>query len=605
MCYCDPHACHRPVITTPQNIHPPMSDIPQNDSNSAATALAELQRMLLAGAASKLDANSTLPDAAAMLQMLTTGMADDTGHWSALNNRYYQEHLTLWQTYAGSAHDVNTPLPAPPVDRRFSAPEWQEPYFSYLAHSYLLSSRWLEELTASAKLEAHAKHKLAFYTKQLIDALSPANYPWSNPEAIKLAAATDGDSINQGLKNLAADIDQGLVSMSDATAFEVGRNLAITPGAVVYENEFMQLLQYQPQTTRVFKRPLVMVPPCINKYYILDLQPDNSYVQHAIAAGHTVFMVSWRNMPTAMGKATWDDYLEHGVMRAITVAQDICRTRQVNALGFCVGGTLLACALAVLRARGKNPVASVTFLTTMLDFSDTGELSVFIDEPYVCGREAEFAQGGVLQGRELALTFASLRANDLIWPYVVNNYLKGRKPAAFDLLYWNSDSTNLPGTMYSYYMRNTYLENNLRVPGKLTMCGVPVDLATLDMPAYVLAAREDHIVPWHTAYLTTGLISGPLEFVLAASGHIAGVINPAKRNKRNFWTNNTLPPAAETWLESAATHPGSWWTHWTDWLAGYGGAKSKAPAACGNAAYAPIEPAPGRYVKVKNTDKSA
>ena len=571
---------------------------PASEAQNPAAAFAELNRMLFAGAAGKLDAGKTMPDMAQMMQLLAAGMAQDSERWLELNNRYYREHLTLWESCANPSPNGAAALP-PPTDRRFRAPEWREPYYNYLAQSYLLSARWLEEMTAAAKLEAHAKHKLEFYTRQMIDALSPANYPWTNPEAIKLAAETEGASLSQGLKNLAADIDRGLVSMTDETAFEVGRNLAITPGAVVYENDFMQLLQYAPLTAEVHERPLVMVPPCINKYYILDLQPDNSYVRHAVAAGYTVFMVSWRNMPVEMGHASWDDYLEHGVMRALTVAQEISGTPQVNALGFCVGGTLLACALAVLRTRGEDPVASATFLTTMLDFSDTGELSVFIDEPYVASREAEFAQGGVLKGRELALTFASLRANDLIWPYVVNNYLKGRTPEAFDLLYWNSDSTNLPGTMYKYYVRHTYLENSLRIPGKLTMCGVPIDLASVDMPAYLLAAREDHIVPWRTAYGSVPLLGGPLQFVLAASGHIAGVVNPASRNKRNFWTNEALPPKAETWLEGATSQPGSWWPHWTRWLAQYAGAQVAAPAAPGNARYPAIEAAPGRYVKDK------
>jgi polyhydroxyalkanoate synthase len=563
-----------------------------------AAAFAELNRMLFAGAAGKLDAAQAMPDMTQMMQLLTAGMAADSERWLELNNRYYRDHLALWQACVHPPADSDAAAPLP--DRRFRAPEWREPYYDYLARSYLLSARWLEELAAATKLEAHAKHKLEFYTRQMIDALSPANFPWTNPEAIRLAAETDGASIHQGLKNLAADIDKGLVSMTDEAAFEVGRNLAVTPGAVVYENDFMQLLQYSPLTGQVYERPLVMVPPCINKYYILDLQADNSYVRHAIAAGHTVFMVSWRNMPAEMGHATWDDYLEQGVMRALAVAREISGAAQVNALGFCVGGTLLAAALAVMRARGEDPVASVTFLTTMLDFSDTGELGVFIDEPYVAAREAEFAQGGVLKGRELALTFASLRANDLIWPYVVNNYLKGRTPEAFDLLYWNSDSTNLPGVMYKYYVRHTYLENNLRVPGRLTMCGVPVDLTNVDMPAYLLAAREDHIVPWRTAYGSTGLLGGPLQFVLAASGHIAGVINPAVRNKRNFWINDTPAPDAETWLKGAASRPGSWWPHWTHWLAQYGGAQLAAPDAPGNARYPAIEPAPGRYVKLKN-----
>ena len=580
----------------PQALAQTMTDTKQK---SVAEAYARLGQMLLGDAAAKLGAQQALPDPAEMMKLFTAGMAADNGRWLELGNRYYREQLELWQAYTGTKPDAAKP--ALPSDRRFTAPEWQEPYFSYLAHSYLLSARWLEEITNEAPLEPQARNKLTFYTRQMIDALSPANFPWTNPEAIKLAAATEGDSINRGLKNLAADIDKGLVSMTDESAFEVGRNLAVTPGAVVFENEFIQLLQYSPTTDSVHERPLVIVPPCINKYYILDLQPDNSYVRHALDAGHTVFMVSWRNMPPDMGKATWDDYLEHGVMRAISVAQQVCGTEQVNALGFCVGGTLLACALAVLRARGENPVARVTFLTTMLDFSDTGELSVFVDDAYVARREAEFAQGGVLRGRELALTFASLRANDLIWPYVVNNYLKGKTPAPFDLLYWNSDSTNLPGTMYTYYVRNTYLENNLRAPGKLTMCGVPVDLGRIDMPAYVLAAREDHIVPWRTAYATNKLLGGTTQFVLAASGHIAGVINPPERKKRNYWLNTDTGADAENWFSGAASQAGSWWPHWSAWLAEQAGTQIPARAQLGSAEFPAGEAAPGRYVK----DKSA
>lgn len=564
---------------------------------SPAEAYAGLSRMLLGDTAEKLGAQQALPDPAEMMKLLTAGFAANSGRWLELNNRYYREQLELWQACAGVKPEAEKP--APPQDRRFKAPEWQEPYFSYLAHSYLLSARWLEEMATAAPLEPAARNKLTFYTRQLIDALSPANFPWSNPEAIKLAAATEGESINRGLKNLAADIDKGLVSMTDESAFEVGRNLAITPGAVVYENEFIQLIQYSPLTGTVYERPLVIVPPCINKYYILDLQPDNSFVSHALSQGHTVFMVSWRNIPPEMGKATWDDYLQHGVMRALAVAREICGVQKVNALGFCVGGTLLASALAVLRARGEDPVASVTLLTTMLDFSDTGELSVFVDEAYVKTREAEFTESGVLRGRELALTFAILRANDLIWPYVVNNYLKGNTPPPFDLLYWNGDSTNLPGTMYAYYVRNTYLENNLRIPGKLTMCGVPVDLGRIDMPAYVLAAREDHIVPWRTAYATNGLLGSDTQFVLAASSHIAGVINPPARQKRNYWLNANTGSNAEHWLDTATSQPGSWWPHWTDWLAPQAGLLIPARTGLGSSEFPAGEPAPGRYVKDK------
>jgi len=319
-------------------------------------------------------------------------------------------------------------------------------------------------------------------------------------------------------------------------------------------------------------------------------------VRYAVSRGHTVFMVSWRNVPADMGQVIWDEYLERGVIPAIDVASAIGDVEQLNLIGFCIGGTLLAPALAVLRARGREPAASLTLLTAMLDFSDVGDLAVFVDEPYVAKREQDFAQGGVLNGKELALTFSSLRANELIWNYVVNNYLKGQQPDAFDLLYWNSDSTNLPGAMYVYYLRNTYLENNLRVPGKLTMCGVPIDLATVTAPAYVLAAREDHIVPWKTAYQSTQLLGGPCEFVLTASGHIAGVVNPVSKNKRHFWLNARLPAAADAWLSGAAQHPGSWWAHWGDWLAQFGGAQVPARVP-GTARYPVLEPAPGRYVK--------
>jgi len=343
----------------------------------------------------------------------------------------------------------------------------------------------------------------------------------------------------------------------------------------------------------------VMVPPCINKYYILDLQPGNSFVRYAVERGHTVFMVSWRNMPEAMGSATWDDYLEHGAMKALSVAAEACGTKQVNALGFCVGGTLLGSALAVLRARNDESVASLTLLASMLDFGDTGELSVFVDEAYVRDREREFARGGILPGRQLAVTFASLRANELIWHYVVNNYLKGRTPEPFDLLYWNGDSTNLPGAMYAYYIRNMYLENNLAVPGKLAMLGLPVDLGRIDMPSYVLATREDHIVPWRTAYASARLLGGRIEFVLSASGHVAGVINPASKNRRNYWLNPDLPADADQWLAVAGTHAGSWWPHWAGWLAGFGGDQVAARERLGGSGHGEIEPAPGSYVKVK------
>jgi polyhydroxyalkanoate synthase len=563
--------------------------------------LAEFNRQLLLNVVKPITRDSPTLNAPEMLQSLAAGVEHDAQRWLEIQNRYYQKQLELWSAYTAQAPDKPPVkvVEAAPGDRRFRGPEWQQPYFSFIAQSYLLNAGWLNELVESAQLEPHAKKKLCFFARQYVDALSPANFPWSNPEALKLAAETNGESLTRGLQNLAGDMDRGLVSMSDESAFEVGRNLAITPGAVVFENEFMQLIQYRPSTETVYRRPLIVVPPCINKYYILDLQPDNSLVRYAVAEGHTVFMVSWRNMPESMGKVTWDDYVGHGVMRALDVARQITDADNVNALGFCVGGTLLASALAVQRAQGNGSVACLTLLTTMLDFSDTGELSVFIDEPYVQKREADFTDGGIVPGRELALTFASLRANDLIWQYVVNNYLKGKTPDAFDLLYWNSDSTNLPGAMYTYYVRNMYLENRLRQPGKLEMCGVPVDLGTLDMPAYVLASREDHIVPWKTAYASARLLRGSTTFTLAASGHIAGVINPASRNRRHYWLGGKLTEDPDHWLQGAQSQPGSWWTHWRAWLAPHAGERVPARNLLGNETYREIEPAPGRYVKEK------
>jgi polyhydroxyalkanoate synthase len=571
-------------------------------SPAGMDAIAQFNRRLLENVMKPMTRDGIAPASPEMMQSLAAGLAQNSQRWLEIQKRYYEKQLALWSSFATTPSPDATPakvVEPEPGDRRFRGAEWQQPYFSFVAQSYLLSARWLSELVDAAELEPHAKKKLTFFARQYIDAVSPANFPWSNPEALKLAADTQGESLTRGLKNLSADMDRGLVSMTDESAFEVGRNLALTPGAVVYENDFMQLIRYRPSTDTVYARPLVIVPPCINKYYILDLQPDNSFVRYAVGEGHTVFMVSWRNMPESMGTASWDDYVSEGVMKALDLAQDITGADAINALGFCVGGTLLASALAVRRAQGDQRVRSVTLLATMLDFCDTGELSVFIDEAYVSKRERDFAHGGMLPGRELALTFASLRANDLIWQYVVNNYLKGRTPDPFDLLYWNSDSTDLPGVMYAYYVRNMYLENNLRRPGKLKMCGVPVDLRKIDIPAYVLATREDHIVPWKTAYASARHLRGKTRFVLGASGHIAGVVNPAARKRRNYWVGGKLLKDPERWLHGAASEPGSWWTHWSTWLGSHAGDRMPASTTPGSGRYPEIEPAPGRYVKEK------
>ncbi len=483
-------------------------------------------------------------------------------------------------------------------DRRFSSAEWQRiPWFDYLRQSYLINSHFLSDCIEALEADPRTRERLRFIARQVSDALSPANFAATNPEALKLALDTKGESLAQGIRHLIEDVHKGRISTTDESVFEVGKNLAVTEGTVVFENELIQLIQYKAVTPTVFKRPLVMIPPCINKYYILDLQPENSLVRYALEEGHPVFMVSWRNITEELGHLTWDDYIEKGVLKALEVSRAICAAEKVNALGFCVGGTMLGAALAVMGQKGEEGVESATFLASMLDFSDTGDIGLFIDEASVALREAAIGKGGIMSGRDLALVFSALRANDLVWSYVVNNYLKGKSPEAFDLLYWNADSTNLPGPMYCWYVRNTYLENRLREPGKTVVLGVPVDFGKITVPAYVLATREDHIVPWRTAYRTTQLLGGDMRFVLGASGHIAGIVNPASKNKRSHWMGGNLAADPAGWLASAKEEPGSWWPDWGAWLGGFGGGRVKARTRLGNTKFKPIEPAPGRYAK--------
>jgi polyhydroxyalkanoate synthase len=393
--------------------------------------------------------------------------------------------------------------------------------------------------------------------------------------------------------------------MTDESVFTVGQNVATTEGAVVFENDLFQLLEYKPLTAQVFEKPFLIVPPCINKFYILDLQPENSLIRYAVAQGHRTFVVSWRNADESLAQKTWDDYIEHAVIRAIEVTRAIGSKSKgdeaINALGFCVGGTMLGTALAVLAARGEKPLASATLLTTLLDFSNTGVLDVFIDESFVDYRERELGQGGLMKGRDLATTFSFLRPNELVWNYVVGNYLQGESPPPFDLLYWNSDATNLPGPFYAWYLRNTYLENKLVEPGAATVCGEAVDLGAIDIPVYLYASREDHIVPADGAYASTQVLGGPVRFVMGASGHIAGVINPPAKKKRSHWirADGGLPASHAAWMGGASEYPGSWWTDWSNWLAGHGGKQIAAPKTYGKAGFKPLMPAPGTYVLAK------
>ena len=536
------------------------------------------------------------------------GLSISPQRLAELQDRYVKAMTVIWNDFV--THPDRTA--APIRDARFSDPAWQENLLaSFAARTYLINAEFMNELAANVQADPKTKARVRFAVSQWVDATAPSNFLAFNPKVQKRLIETKGGSLTHGLQNLLEDVVKGKISQTDETAFEIGRNVATSEGSVVFENDLIQLIQYKPLTARVRARPFVIVPPCINKFYILDLQPDNSLVRFCVERGNTVFMVSWRNPGRDQSGLTWDDYVERGPIAALNVAREISGAGQLNALGFCVGGTLVAAALAVMRARGDDPVASLTLLTSLLDFSDAGILDIFIDETHVRMREQTIGKGGLMPGRDLANTFSSLRANDLVWNYVVNNYLEGRPPPAFDLLYWNGDSTNLPGPMYSWYLRNLYLENNLIVPNKLSTCGVAVDLGRIQAPTYMFAAREDHIVPWKGAYASaralTGVAPGELRFVLGASGHIAGTINAASKNRRNYWINDqsVLPQRAEDWFDSAQEMAGSWWIHWDRWLAGFADGEVEAPVARGSEKYPPIEAAPGRYVRQKAQDATA
>jgi polyhydroxyalkanoate synthase subunit PhaC len=555
-------------------------------------------------------AAATVPDFAAGAQAMSASMNEiwrtvlglklPAPAMAELQGSYLKQSTELWnQTLQAQ--------PASSGDRRFAAKEWAaSPANAFVAQMYLLNARTLMQMADQLQGDEKTKGRIRFAVQQWVDLTSPSNYLALNPEAQRKALDTKGESIAHGIKQLLHDVRQGHVSQTDESVFEVGRNVATSEGSVVFENELFQLIEYKPLTAKVFERPMLFVPPCINKYYILDLQPENSLIRHTVAQGHRVFVLSWRNADDSIKNFSWDQYIEDAVIRAIGLVQEITGSAKINTLGFCIGGTILSTALAVLAARGKKPAASVTLLTTFLDFSSTGVLDLFIDETMVKMREMTLGPkspggGNLLKGQELATTFSFLRPNDLVWNYVVGNYLKGETPPPFDLLYWNSDSTNLPGPMYCWYLRNTYLENNLMVPGKLTVCGEKIDLRSIDTPTYIYASRDDHIVPWQGAYRNTQVLNGKIRFVLGASGHIAGVINPPAKGKRSHWigAGAALPADAQDWFDKAKEHPGSWWTDWVGWLGGHAGKQVAAPKAPGNRQHRVIEPAPGRYVKAK------
>ena len=518
-----------------------------------------------------------------------------------LQSDYVAQATAIWNQSL-----QNGGVAMPFSDRRFAAPQWaSNPAASFTAQMYLLNSRTLTQMAEQLQADDKTRQRIQFAVQQWVAMASPSNYLSLNPEAIAKAVETRGLSLSQGMQHLLNDAQQGHISQTDESQFEVGRNVATTAGSVVFENALFQLIEYKPLTAKVFERPMLFIPPCINKFYILDLQPDNSLIRYTVAQGHRTFVLSWRNADESVAQCTWDNYIEDAAIEAISAVQNITGAKTINTLGFCVGGTILSTALAVLAARGEHPAASVTLLTTLLDFSNTGVLDLFIDEAMVKKREDTLGPnspngGNLLKGQELATTFSFLRPNDLVWNYVVGNYLKGETPPAFDLLYWNSDGTNLPGPMYCWYLRNTYLENKLMQPGATVVCGEKVNLGAINAPTYIYASREDHIVPWQGAYGNVAVLEGKRRFVLGASGHIAGVINPPAKNKRSHWIGDATPPGdADAWLAAATEHPGSWWTDWSAWLAGHAGKQITAPKTPGNKTHQVIEPAPGRYVKAK------
>lgn len=510
------------------------------------------------------------------------------------NLKLYKKLSKTWveaaENFLAKKQDI-TPI----KDRRFSAEEWHNsPYFSFIKNAYLVYAQWLSQLTSNIKhLSKDEKIKLEFYTRQFLDAISPSNYLATNPEVLRATLETNAENLVKGLKRLAEDIARGNISQTDFSAFEVGKNLATTAGKVVFQNELFQLVQYEPTTKQVFQTPLLFIPAWINKYYIADLQPDNSLVKWLVDHGYTLFMVSWVNPSAKLKNKDFEDYMKEGLLTAIKQIQKITGEKQVSAIGYCLGGTLLATSLAYLAGKQESPVKSATFLTTLLDFENAGDLKVFTDEEQISQLEKRMNQSGYLDGREMAMTFNMLRANDLIWSNVVNNYLLGKDPFPFDLLYWNSDATRMPAKMHSFYLRNMYLNNNL-VKKKLKFDNVQIDLTKISTPSYFLSTYKDHIAPWKATYEGAKLIKDAV-FTLADSGHIAGVVNPPHKSKYPHWINGKLNKSPDEWLKGAKQEAGSWWCNWHKWNKHFAG-KMVAARSIAKA----IENAPGSYVKERS-----
>lgn len=522
--------------------------------------------------------------------------------------QFHQSQLALG---ANMLEQMLGRAPATPVaqpekgDKRFEHESWNTAYFNLLKQSYLLTCKYFTSSISQSGLDDTTEMKALFYTSQFLDLLSPSNYLFTNPEAISTALATNGESLVQGFKNMLSDMQSGRISMTDYEQFKVGENIAVTKGSVVYRNRLIELIQYAPATKQAYQKPLLICPPWINRYYILDLKPENSFVNYMVSQGFTVFMISWKNPDASYRDVGFDDYIKEGLQQALSVVQSISGEDTINTVGYCIGGTMLATALSVMQQQGDNRINSATFFTTLTDFAKAGELTIFTDDYQVSALEAQMQQHGVLDGRAMAATFSALRANDLIWSFVVNNYLLGKSPFPFDLLYWNDDSTRMPCAMHSWYLRKLYVENKLVQPGALTVLGTPVDLRKINLPLYMVTGLNDHIAPWEACYPPfANMASKSKRFVLTKAGHVAGVVNPptpaGKPVKRSFWVAEADASAKpEAWLKTATEQPDSWWPDYAQWLATQSGPQQAAPAKPGNSQYKPLCPAPGTYVVEK------
>ena len=551
------------------------------------------------------DISDSLSDVTSTLGKVSEYWLADPERTLQAQTQLFSRYMELWNSsikrMAGEeARDVVAPERG---DRRFADPEWNDnPFFDFLKQTYLITSGWVSDLVEKTEgLDEHTKHKAVFYTQQLVNSLSPTNFPATNPEVLRETMATSGENLVRGMKMLAEDIQSGdgelKLRQADNKAFTFGKDVANTPGKVIAQNDVCQVIQYAASTETVMKRPLVIVPPWINKFYILDLNPQKSFIKWSVDQGHTVFVVSWINPDERQAGKSFEHYAREGIINTLDIVEEVTGEHSMDIIGYCVGGTLLAVTLALMARWGDDRIATATFFTTQVDFTHAGDLKVFVDDEQITRVEKSMAEKGYLEGASMAGAFNMLRSRDLIWPYVVNNYMKGKEPLPFDLLYWNSDSTRMPAANHSFYLRNCYLENRLS-HGTMEVAGEKLDLSEVKVPIYNLATREDHIAPAKSAYLGSQFFGGKVTYVLSGSGHIAGVVNPPAMQKYQYWTGGKPVGTLEDWMAKAEEHPGSWWPHWDQWLREHG--DETVPArAIGSKKFRPIEDAPGSYVQIK------